>query len=154
MCDLVNLILEQTKELNKFAMVAWPIWKCRNKLRSKEDSTLIHKIYKSALTLLAEFQQKKLRIVGPRQSSPNQWKPPSPNSVKVNFDGAMFSDSYEAGLGVVIRNERGEVRASLSEKIVMPSLVEVLEMLASKRAAIFTNELGFTNVCFKGDMKV
>ena len=54
-------------------------------------------------------------------------------------------------MGVVIRNERGEVRASLSKKIVMPSSVEVLEMLAAKRAAISANELGFKNVCFEGD---
>ena len=26
MCDLVNLILEETRELDKFAMVAWAKW--------------------------------------------------------------------------------------------------------------------------------
>ena len=52
---------------------------------------------------------------------------------------------------VVIRNDRGEVMASLSEKIVMPSLVEVLEMLAARRAVIFTRELSFKNVWFEGD---
>ena len=45
-------------------------------------------------------------------------------------------------MGVVISNERGEVMASLSEKIVMPSLVEVLEMLVARRVAIFACELG------------
>ena len=54
-------------------------------------------------------------------------------------------------MGVVIRNESGEVRASLSKKIVMPSSMEVLEMMAAKRAAISANELGFKNVCFEGD---
>jgi len=57
--------------------------------------------------------------------------------VKVNFDGAVFGDSHEAGVGVVIRNERGEVMAPLLEKIAMPSSVEVLKMLAARRAAIF-----------------
>ena len=71
----------------------------------------------------------------------------------MNFDGAVFSNSYEAGLGVVIWNERGEVRASLSEKIVLPSSVEILEMLAARRVAIFANELGYKNVCFEGDAK-
>ncbi|XP_075659092.1 uncharacterized protein LOC142628955 [Castanea sativa] len=77
--------------------------------------------------------------------------PPPPNLVKINFDGAVFSNSNEAGVGVVVRNERGEVRVALSEKIVMPSSVEVLEMLAARRVAIFTKELGFKNVCFEGD---
>ena len=54
-------------------------------------------------------------------------------------------------MGVVISNEQGEVMASLSEKIVMPSLVEVLEMLVARRVAIFACELGFKNACFEGD---
>ena len=57
--------------------------------------------------------------------------------MKVNFDGAVFGDSHEAGVGVVIRNEQGEVMASFSEKIATPSSVEVLKMLAAKRATIF-----------------
>ena len=51
----------------------------------------------------------------------------------------------------MIRNDRGEVMASLSEKIVMPSSVEVLEMLAARKAAIFAQELSFKNVWFEGD---
>ena len=43
------------------------------------------------------------------------------------------------------------MRAALSEKILMPSSAEVLEMLVARRAAIFANELGFKNVCFEGD---
>ena len=40
---------------------------------------------------------------------------------------------------------------SLSEKIVMPSSVEVLEMLVARRVAIFARELGFKSACFEGD---
>lgn len=54
-------------------------------------------------------------------------------------------------MGVVIRNDRAVVMASLSEKIVMPSSVKVPEMLAARRAAIFTHELSFKNVWFEGD---
>ena len=43
------------------------------------------------------------------------------------------------------------MRAALSKKILMSSLVEVFEMLVARRAAIFANELGFKNVCFEGD---
>ena len=50
-------------------------------------------------------------------------------------------------MGVVIRNECGEVMASLSEKIAMPLSVEMLKMLA----AIFVQGLGFKNVYFEGD---
>lgn len=60
-CDLVSIVHDETSELDKFAMVAWAIWQHRNKLWSKETSTPV-KIYKSALTLLAEFQLKKPRF--------------------------------------------------------------------------------------------
>ena len=45
------------------------------------------------------------------------------------------------------------MKAALSEKILMPSSVEVLEMLATRRAVIFANELGFKDVCFEGDVE-
>ncbi|XP_075655096.1 uncharacterized protein LOC142625299 [Castanea sativa] len=77
--------------------------------------------------------------------------PLPPNSIKINFDGAVFNDLNEAGVGVVVRNERGDVKAALSEKIAMPSSVEVVEMLVAKRASIFAKELGFRNVRFEGD---
>ena len=46
---------------------------------------------------------------------------------------------------------RGVVKAAISEKILMSSSVEVLEMLDARRATIFANELGFKDVCFEGD---
>ena len=37
--------------------------------------------------------------------------------MKVNFNGAMFNERDEVGIGVIIHNPRGEVMAALSEKI-------------------------------------
>ena len=68
--------------------------------------------------------------------------------MKANFDGAVFADSGEAGVGIVIQNENGEVMAALSEKIAFPSLVDILEMVAARRAAVFAVELGFQRVIF------
>ena len=68
--------------------------------------------------------------------------------MKANFDGAVFADSGEAVVGVVIQNENGEVMAALSEKIALPSSVDVLEMVAARRAAVFAVELGFQRVIF------
>lgn len=66
MCDLVSFILEETRELEKFAMVAWAVWQRCNKVRLKEDTIPLNKIYKAALSLLREFQQMKPRSAGRR----------------------------------------------------------------------------------------
>ena len=69
--------------------------------------------------------------------------------MKANFDGAMFGEEKEGGIGVVIRSNEGQVLAALSEKVLMPTSVEILEMLAARRAALFARELGFGKVCFE-----
>ena len=37
--------------------------------------------------------------------------------LKINFDGVMFNDTEEAGVGVVVCDSQGKVIASLAEKI-------------------------------------
>ena len=71
--------------------------------------------------------------------------------MKTNYDGAMFRESNEAGIGVVIWNSEDKVLAAISEKIVKPPTVEVLELLAARRAVSFTAESGFTNFIYEGD---
>ena len=66
----------------------------------------------------------------------------------------MFSDSDEAGLGVVIRNDRGKVMAAFSEKIPIPCSVEILELLAARRVVQLVVELDFHQVCFEGDSEI
>ena len=61
-----------------------------------------------------------------------RWCPPADDLWKINFDGEMFGESDEAGIGVVIRDGRGEVKAALFEKIKKPPTVDVLELLAAK----------------------
>ena len=83
-----------------------------------------------------------------------RWQPPAENSFKVNFDGAVFGEEQEAGIGVVIRDNEGQVLVALSAKVRLPASVEVLKMLAARRAATFTRELGFSRVCFEGDAEL
>ena len=50
----------------------------------------------------------------------------------------MFGESEDSSIGVVVRNSKGEVRAALVEKIKKPPSVETLELLAVRRAALFS----------------
>ena len=75
-------------------------------------------------------------------------------SDKTNYDGVMFDESDEAGLGVVIRNSEGQVMATLSEKIKKPPSVVTLELLAARRVAVLVSKTGFQQSCFEGDSKI
>ena len=44
---------------------------------------------------------------------PAWWQPPGLGLYKVNVDGALFYADNTMGLGVVIRNEQGQVMVSL-----------------------------------------
>ena len=88
-----------------------------------------------------------------RASAPKVWSPLANDGWKINFDGAMFNESSEAGIGVVVRNSVGKVKAALAEKIKKPPSVEVLELLAARRAALFSEDLGLDKVTFEGGLE-
>ena len=82
---------------------------------------------------------------------------PSPGMYKTNFDHAMFEDSGKAGIGVIIRNSRGDVMASLAKKKKKkcnPSSVEIVELLAARWAVILVQELDFENSIFEGESEI
>ena len=66
-----------------------------------------------------------------------RWSPPWEGEIKVNFDGAQFKDMGKAGLGVVIRDCRGQALASLSEQASLPFSLEIVEAMAAARAISF-----------------
>ena len=83
-----------------------------------------------------------------------RWILPDENLVKTNFDGTFLKEEGAAGIGVVIRNSTGQVLAALSEKIHAPASVTVLEMLAARRAAAFTRELGIERCILEGNSQI
>ena len=99
----------------------------------------------------AEFQGTRSPIQKLVHRNHVRWRPPNNDEVKINYDGAIFSEDGHAGLGVVCRNLDGVVLASLSEQIPIPATITQVEALAARRAAIFAVELGFTSVVLEGD---
>ena len=80
-----------------------------------------------------------------------RWKPPGAGLFKINFDGAVFMDRSLAGLGIIIRDESGLIIAALSQKIPLPSSVELVEALAARCALIFAQEISIFKAEVEGD---
>jgi ribonuclease HI len=89
----------------------------------------------------------------PRASDVIKWTPPAEGRYKVNYDGAIFSTTNDAGLGVIIRNARGEVMGSLCQRVPFPHSVEAVEASAARCAIQFAKDLGIMEIDLEGDSK-
>ena len=111
--------------------------------------------FELVLSYLRLFQ--KSQVIKPKQQTcagKNTWIPYPLDSYKTNFNGAVFEDSFETGIGVVIRNSADEIIAAMSEKISMPPSVVILESLAARQAVLFAHEVGITKSSFEGDSEI
>ena len=72
-------------------------------------------------------------LMTPQVSTQPHWSAPTQTRYKANFDGALFSSTNVAGLGVVIRDNVGAVIGALSMRISLLQLVATVETLACRR---------------------
>ena len=80
-----------------------------------------------------------------------QWRPPELNQHKFNFDAAIFRATNSAGIGVVVRDWRGEFVGALSISVPLSHTVADMEALACRKAVEFAAEIGLQRVIFVGD---
>ena len=104
------------------------------------------------IALLQEFLATQDRLTEvPTIVVSHQWRPPEFPYYKANFDAAIFKESSSAGIGVIIRDNRGEAIGALSMPTPLSNSVAVLEALACRRALFFAKEIGLRQVVFEGD---
>ena len=70
---------------------------------------------------------------------------------KLNFDAAIFTDISTSGVGVIIRNEKGQVMVALSSKGLAVIDSEEVEVLACRQAMEFALDEGFSDLIVEGD---
>ena len=148
-----------TTELKLFAMMSWSLWYQRNCVRLNKPVEPVASLLPRTYELLQEYIdvqerpiQNQIQAVGQIQSRTTvSWKPPAMGRVKINYDGAVFNKTGEAGIGVIIRNPQGVVMASLSQRIPFPHSVEAVEATAARVAVQLAYDLGFKEVEVEGD---
>ncbi|XP_075660877.1 uncharacterized protein LOC142630725 [Castanea sativa] len=124
-CDVGS----STTCLAQFMAIAWNIWRNRNGIRHGE-------------------QPKKKENMILKASS---WLPPQPGVYKVNVDEAVFKNLSSAGMGVLIRDYKGQVVAALSQRVFAPLGSLEVEAKAMEAAVIFARDVGIQNIIFEGD---
>lgn len=97
-----------------FACIAWLIWNERNNMWQGKNmlkpETIISKAILFWKNSRRQIREKRKRKKKEERVDRNvSWSPPPHGSYKLNTDGAIDSTNGRRGLGVVIRNENGEL---------------------------------------------
>ena len=66
----------------------------------------------------------------------------------------MFRENQRAGVGVIVRNAKGSVIASMVESFHLPFLVAAVEVIAAKKALQLAEDLGLSSIILEGDSKI
>lgn len=98
------MVRTEPQKLKLFAITVWIIWTRRNKTQLKQVVPLLAKVPSEECQYLSEFRKYNAMLVKVKPLKMLKWKPLNNNCYKTNFDGVVFADSREAGIGVVVRN--------------------------------------------------
>jgi ribonuclease HI len=82
---------------------------------------------------------------------PVRWSPPAAGRYKVNWDIAVHQSIKNIGVGVIVRDYRGEIHATLSKKIKSLHEPVMAEALGALVAAEFCKDLGLPDIDLEGD---
>ena len=155
--DLLSSVLDSCTQSESalFGTLAWMIWHVRNKKRLQLGGGTLEGLNQRAHDRLKEVTE--LQSCGPNRATPKlvpPWAPPPVGCMKVNYDGAVFSEANKGGIGVIIRNEMGLPMISLSQNIPYPGSSATMEALALRRALLLAIEMGFKSVVMEGDSEM
>ena len=149
--DIFKRAFADQLDTELLAVTSWNVWNRRNKIRSKEVVYPLDQIHTLSKDRKTEFQQLHTSIRTSVHRNHTRWKTPEQGFYKVNYDGAIFSQQDKAGIGIVIRDEEGAIRASMSQQWPLPTIVVQVKALAARKAVEFALELDITKVIFEGD---
>ena len=152
--ELLSWLIVEGKSLDLFAYTAWMLWNERKKARVNQQVVPLHQVAKQAKQMLAQFranlQITKVQVTDSSNGG-SRWRSPQDGLVKINFDGAVFSESNKSKIGVVILDNNGAVLASCSKKIHQAYKPKEIEVLVALKAMSFALELGFRSAILEGD---
>lgn len=120
--------------------------------RSKEDNIL--KLVKAYchLAFFLEWQQASApSLFSQMPRLPAKWSPPLVGMVKINFDGAFTESNPKAGIGVVIRDDKGKLLVACSKQIPAGINAHHIKALTTMEAFRLALDTGFQHVLLEGD---
>ena len=153
-------MIVQRNSAELFAMTAWSIWTQRTQVRLNQAASTVHHIAQLSKDKHAEFLACQSTSTASwierhaRSRRRNFWEVPPADMVKINLDGAVFSDENKSGINVVIRDCWGLVIASCSQIVQQAYNSSEIEALAAATALSFAIDIGINKAILEGDSLV
>ena len=111
-CPNVNWVL--------FAVTAWRLWNNRNSVIHGGHSKGKEGLIKLVAGYVEEIKSEKTTQRRVHSGATQKWTPPKKGWYKVNTDGAVFREAGCCGIGVVVRNEKGQIMGALCRGMELP----------------------------------
>lgn len=140
-----------------FVQLARQVWFRRNKWI--HEGIFIHPnaVIRKTEELAEEFKKAHdlnlNRRTAENSEREKKWLAPSQGWYKINWDVALDKLHERVGVGVVIREEHGQVIAAMSKTRLGLLEPTTGEAFAAYQAVCFGRELGLQNICLEGDAK-
>ena len=82
------------------------------------------------------------------------WSPPPQDWYKVNVDAAVFREQGTCGIGVVIRNHKGQIMGAMCKQVFFPLWALEAEAKAAEAGILLGWDLGLKNIIVEGDAQL
>ncbi|XP_023878292.2 uncharacterized protein LOC111990734 [Quercus suber] len=102
-------------------------------------------------SVLAEFKAAYSFPILPQSPSLSKWKSPPTGFYKINTDTTAFDDGGNSCIGVVIRDNKGNVLAASSKVLSVPFSAEASEALALQEGVLLATEMDVSHATFESD---
>ncbi|XP_012458080.1 uncharacterized protein LOC105778872 [Gossypium raimondii] len=113
------------------------------------------RIAESAKNCYKDFTEANMRSKRSDGYSPCcQWRSPTSNFIKVNFDASFKASNNNGGVGVVLRDFEGFVVGAAALKLPVVANTATVKAIVAVKAIETTIGMGFSYVIFEGDARV
>jgi len=133
------------------ATMAWCLWKNRNSVKYEGKGKPTKAIAREAKTVVEEFHMFNSTMSQESNSRRRYWTPPLSDWYKVNVDEAVFKEINSYSIGVVIRNDKGQLMRAMSKKLELPLGALEVEAKAVEEGAMLAKDFDLSHIIIEGD---
>ncbi|KAL6961204.1 hypothetical protein U1Q18_052490 [Sarracenia purpurea var. burkii] len=149
------ILTKDMKTSGWFAIIAWTIWNERNSFVFTGKSTLVESAITRAKDLQMQYLEANTKEAAKEDDAIDElnvmWRPLDQGIYKINVDGACEGEKMRVGLGVVIRDWKGEFVAGYSQRLPGNSSPETTETLAVLRGLSLARDLSINHIVIESD---